>query len=124
MYNKVFLLGNLTRDPELRYTLQGTAVTTFGMATNRKYGEKEEVYFGEVTVWEKKAEACSKYLNKGSQVFVEGRLHTETFTTNSGQKQTKTKITAVEVKFLSKAENKTDKRAENAPEEHTELEPF
>ena len=77
--NKVFLIGNLTRDPELRYTPGRTAVANLGLAVNRKFkdstGElKEEVCFLTVTVWDKQAEACCQYLKKGSPVFVEGVL--------------------------------------------------
>jgi single-strand DNA-binding protein len=77
--NKVFLIGNLTRDPELRYTPGGTGVANLGVAVNRRYkdssGElKEEVCFLTVTVWDKQAEACCQHLQKGSPVFVEGVL--------------------------------------------------
>ena len=79
--NKVLLIGNLTRPPELRYTPSGTAVADLRLAVNRNYstqsGEKrEEVCFLTVVVWGKQAESCGEYLDKGSQVFVEGRLQT------------------------------------------------
>jgi single-strand DNA-binding protein len=92
--NKVQLIGNLTRDPELRYTPQGTAVCTFGLATNRSWttegGEKrEEVEFHRVVAWNKLAELCSQLLFKGRKVYVEGRLQTRSWTGQDGvQKQT------------------------------------
>ena len=78
-YNKVLLLGNLTRDPEVRYTPKGTAVCTLGLAVNETYttqtGEqKEEVVFVDIDVWGRQAETAGQYLSKGRPVFVEGRL--------------------------------------------------
>ena len=76
--NKVMLLGNLTRDPELKYTPSGTAVAELGLAVNRKFKQgddwKEEVCFVDVTVWSRSAENCAEYLKKGSQALIEGRL--------------------------------------------------
>jgi single-strand DNA-binding protein len=98
-YNKTIMIGNLTRDPELRYTPQGTAVTTLGLAVNSQYGEKKEVLFIDTIVWGKQAEACSQYLVKGRQVLVDGRLQERTWETD-GQKRSKMEIVANEVKFL------------------------
>ncbi len=92
--NKATLIGNLTRDPELRYTPQGTAVCTFGLATNRQWttesGEKkEDAEFHRIVAWNKLAEICSQLLVKGRKVFVEGRLQTRTWTgQDGGQRQT------------------------------------
>jgi len=78
--NKVMLMGNLTRDPELRYIPSGTAVATFGLAINRTWmdrqsgDKKEDVCFVDVIVWSKQAETCNQYLCKGSPAFIEGRL--------------------------------------------------
>lgn len=76
--NKVFLMGNITRDPELRHATEGTALCSFGIAVNRKYTsqgvEKEEVAFIDIDVWGKQAESCGKYLAKGHQVLIDGRL--------------------------------------------------
>src|SRR3989338_2362550 len=90
--NKVFLIGNLTRDPELRYTPNGTAVANLGLAVNRRFkdssGElKEEACFLTVTVWDKQAEACCQYLQKGRPVFVEGVLQSRFWETSDGQKR-------------------------------------
>src|SRR3989338_6666822 len=93
--NKVLLIGNLTKPPELRYTPSGTAVADLRMAVNRNYttqsGEKrEEACFLTVVVWGKQAESCGEYLDKGSQIFVEGRLHTRDWEGKDGQKRTVT----------------------------------
>lgn len=92
--NRVQLIGNLTRDPELRYTPSGTAVCTFSIATNRSWttdtGEKkEEVEFHRIVAWNKLAEICSQFLTKGRKAFVEGRLVTRSWNAQDGtQKQT------------------------------------
>ncbi len=103
--NKVFLIGNLTRDPELRYTPGGTPVANLGLAVNRKFkdssGElKEEVCFLTVTVWDKQAEACCQYLHKGRPIFVEGVLQSRTWETNDGQKRSAIDVRAERVQFL------------------------
>lgn len=95
--NKVQLIGNLTRDPELRYTPQGTAVCTFGLATNRSWttesGEKrEEAEFHRIVAWNKLAELCSQLLFKGRRVFVEGRLQTRSWTGQDGAQRQATEI--------------------------------
>lgn len=95
--NKATLIGNLTRDPELRYTPQGTAVCTFGVATNRSWttdsGEKrEETEFHRVVAWNKLAELCSQLLTKGRKVYVEGRLSTRNWTGQDGVNHTTTEI--------------------------------
>lgn len=106
--NKVLLIGNLTRDPELRYTPQGTAVCTFGLATNRSWtteqGEKKEATeFMNVVAWTRLAEICAEYLNKGKQVYVEGRLSTREYDAQDGQKRRITEVIANEVIFLGTA---------------------
>ncbi|HGJ67176.1 TPA: single-stranded DNA-binding protein [bacterium] len=103
--NKVFLIGNLTRDPELRYTPSGTAVANFGLATNRKYkgqdGEmKEETCFVDIVTWGKTAENCSNYLSKGRPVFIEGRLQFRSWETDDGQKRSKLDVIADRIQFL------------------------
>jgi single-strand DNA-binding protein len=95
--NKVQLIGNLTRDPELRFTPQGTAVCSFGLATNRSWttdsGEKrEETEFHKIVAWAKLAELCSQLLFKGRRIYVEGRLQTRKWTTQDGQPRTTTEI--------------------------------
>ncbi len=105
--NKVFLMGNLARDPELRYIPSGTAVTTFTLATNRAYtlasGEKrEEACFVRVVAWARQAELCGEYLSKGSPVFVEGRLQSRSWETPDGQKRSTLEVVAQSVQFLGK----------------------
>jgi single-strand DNA-binding protein len=95
--NKVILIGNLTRDPELRYTPTGAAVCTIGLATNRTWvtdnGEKkEEVEFHRVVAWNKLAELCSQLLAKGRKVYVEGRLRTSSWQAQDGSQRTTTEI--------------------------------
>ncbi len=124
MYNKVILVGNLTRSPELRYTPNGTAVANFGIATNRRWGEdNEEVFFGEVTVWGRQAENCEAYLKKGNRCLVEGRLKTETWE-SEGKKQSKTRIVAEQIRFLTPKGEQSKGDEESIPEEDTQLEPF
>ncbi|MBP9716743.1 MAG: single-stranded DNA-binding protein [Candidatus Levybacteria bacterium] len=95
--NRVQLIGNLTRDPELRYTPQGTAVCSFGLATNRSWttdtGEKkDEAEFHRIVAWNKLAELCSQFLTKGKKVFVEGRLSTRTWSAQDGTQKSTTEI--------------------------------
>jgi single-strand DNA-binding protein len=112
--NKVMLIGNLTRDPELRYTPQGTAVCTVGLATNRSWtsadgGERnEEVEFHRIVAWSKLAEICGQLLKKGRKVFVEGRLQTREWTTQEGQKRQVTEIVMENMLLLDSAGRSAD----------------
>ena len=105
-FNKVILLGNLTRDPEVRYTPKGTAVTELGMAVNRVYtaenGEKrEETTFVDITLWGRTAEVAGEYLKKGRPVFIEGRLQLDTWDDKqSGQKRSKLKVVGESLQML------------------------
>ncbi|MFW2330747.1 MAG: single-stranded DNA-binding protein [Nitrospinota bacterium] len=102
--NKVCLIGNLTRDPELRYTPSGVAIARFGLAMNRKYkaGDelKEEVTFVDIVVWGKQGESCSEYLAKGRQVAIDGRISYSSWETNEGTKRSKHEVVAERVIFL------------------------
>ncbi|WP_035611069.1 single-stranded DNA-binding protein [Haloferula sp. BvORR071] len=104
--NKVLLLGNLTRDPEVRYTPKGTAVGDLGLAVNRRVADgngnwSDEVTFVDVTVWGTNAENAQKYLTKGRGVFIEGRLQMDTWEDKqSGQKRSKLKVVAEVLQFL------------------------
>jgi single-strand DNA-binding protein len=106
-FNKVILLGRLTRDPELRYTPNGVAVTDLGLAVNRSWGsgadQKKETLFVDITVWQRAAENCAEYLKKGSEVLIEGRLVLESWQGNDGQKRNKLKVVANTVQFLRRA---------------------
>jgi single-strand DNA-binding protein len=105
-FNKVILLGNLTRDPEVRYTPKGSAVADLGIAVNRQYtlenGEKrEEVTFVDVTFWGRTAEVAGEYLKKGRPVFIEGRLQLDTWDDKqSGQKRSKLKVIGESMQML------------------------
>jgi single-strand DNA-binding protein len=104
--NKVLLLGNVTRDPEVRYTPKGSAVCDLGIAVNRGYttdsGEKrEEVTFVDVTLWGRTAEVASEYLKKGRPVFIEGRLQMDTWDDKqTGQKRTRLRVVAENMQLL------------------------
>jgi len=103
--NKAVLIGNLTRDPELRYTPQGSAVCTFGLATNRQWttesGEKkEDAEFHRIVAWNKLAELCAQLLTKGRKAYVEGRLQTRNWETKEGAQRTTTEIVISEMIIL------------------------
>ena len=104
--NKVLLLGNLTRDPELRYTPKGTAVTDIGLAVNRQWNNEqgqrqEETTFIDITLWGRQAELAQQYLVKGRGVFIEGRLQMDTWEDKqTGQKRTKLKVVGENLQFL------------------------
>ena len=104
-FNKVILVGNLTRDPELRYIPSGQAVTTLGVAVNTTFapkdGEKrEETCFINVVVWGRQAETCSEYLSKGRPVLVEGRLRSRSWEAQDGTKRSTIEVVAQRVQFL------------------------
>ena len=103
--NKVILIGNLGRDPELRYTQSGKAVASFSLATTDRFstreGDRQErTEWHRITVWDKTAENCAQYLSKGRSVYVEGRLQTREWEDKEGQKRRTTEITAQTVQFL------------------------
>lgn len=119
-WNRVELIGNLTRDPELRYTPNGAAVATFGVATNRSYvseGErKEEVDFHEIVAWNKLAELCNQLLKKGSRVFISGRLQYREWEAQDGQKKRKAEIVLEDmIQLTPKAEGVSEAERVNAP---------
>ena len=104
-FNKVLLMGNLTRDPEVKYTPKGTAVCDLGLAINDSYKAqdgtiKETVTFVDIEVWGRTAENCKQYLAKGRGVFVEGQLRLDQWETPQGEKKSKMKVRADRVQFL------------------------
>ena len=106
--NKVLLMGNLTRDPEVRHTPKGTAVGDLAMAINMTYKaqdgtEKEEVCYVDVVVWGRQAETCRDYLTKGAPVFVEGRLQLDQWEGPEGEKKSRMRVRADRVQFLSRS---------------------
>lgn len=113
--NRVILVGNLTRDPELRHTPSGTAVTELGLAINRTWYDKqasekrEETTFVDVTVWGKSAENCAQYLSKGASALIEGRLQLDQWEDReTGQKRSKLKVVAENVQFLGGRQQRGD----------------
>lgn len=103
-FNKVFLMGNMTRDPELRYTPNGTPLCEFGMAINRRWtsrdGEtKEETCFVDVTMWGRRGEVISEYFSKGQPIFIEGRLKLDRWETADG-KRSKLSVVAENFEFI------------------------
>jgi single-strand DNA-binding protein len=127
--NRVQLIGNLTRDPELRYTPNGTAVCSFGLATNRSWttdsGEKrEEVEFHRIVAWNKLAELCSQFLVKGRKVYVEGRLSTRSWTAPDGAQRSATEIVIDDMILLdSQRRTETTPPPADAGVEEAEKEP-
>lgn len=107
-FNKVILIGNLTKDPEIRYTPSGTAVSNFGLAVNNRYKQgddlKEEVCFVDIVVFGKQAENSGQYLSKGQGVLIEGRLQQRRWETDEGQKRSKHEVIAQTVRFLPRGQ--------------------
>jgi len=104
-YNRVLLMGNLTRNPEIRYTPSGTAVADLGLAINENFKNKagetvEQTCFVDVVVWGRQAETSAEYLHKGSPVFVEGRLQLDQWENQQGEKRSKLRVRADRVQFL------------------------
>jgi len=103
--NKAFLIGNLTRDVDLKYTASGKPVANFGLAVNRAYtnpdGEKvDDVCYVDVVAWDRLAEVCGEYLAKGRPVFIEGRLQYRSWETEDGGKRSKLEVVAQNIQFL------------------------
>ncbi len=120
--NKVTLIGNLTRDPEMRYTPQGTAVCTFSVATNRQWktesgDTKEDAEFHRIVAWDKLAEICSQMLSKGKKVYVEGRLQTRKWEGQDGNTRYTTEIVISEMLLLDKAGDTSDVNYEDESQE-------
>lgn len=112
-YNKVQLIGNITKKPELRYTTNGISVCDFTVAVNEKRKDKEHTVFIDCTAWDKLATVCEEYLDKGSSVFVDGRIDVEDWTDKeTGKKRTKMKVTASNVQFLGGKKSEGLKREE------------
>src|SRR5262245_54350794 len=111
-FNTIVMVGNLGRDPELRYTPQGTPVCQFNMATNDRKKEGGEwvqhVTWFRVTVFGKQAEACSQWLHKGKQVYVQGRMRIEEYVDRDNQKRWSAEVTADKVQFLGQKDDRED----------------
>ncbi|HPP53659.1 MAG TPA: single-stranded DNA-binding protein [Thermoguttaceae bacterium] len=120
-YNRVILIGNLTRDPELRYIPSGTPVVEFGLAvSNRRQTSSgewvDEPVFVDITLWQRQAEIASEYLTKGSPVLIEGRLKMDTWTTSDGQKRSKLRVVGERMQLLG-TRGGTEPGQTRAPEE-------
>ena len=108
-YNRVILMGNLTRDPQLRYLPSNTAVCEFGVAANRRYrdrdgNQKDEVCFVDVTAWGRQAETINQYMTKGRSILVEGRLKFDQWTGQDGQKRSKLSVVVENFQFVGSRE--------------------
>ena len=115
-FNRVVLMGNLTRDIELKHLQNDNAVASFGIAVNRKYKDKEETTFVDCTAWGKTAETMAKYLSKGKPVFVEGRLTLDQWEDKDGGKRSKLKVTVENFQFIdSKSEKRDPPRDKDVP---------
>ena len=106
-FNRVVLVGNLTRDPQMRQIPSGTSVTELGLATNERYRNRdgetaETTCFVEIVAWGKQAETCEQYLSKGSPILVEGRLRFDQWQTNEGEKRSKLRVRADRIQFLGR----------------------
>lgn len=126
--NKVLLIGNLTKDPELRYTPNGTAVTNLRIAVNRKFkdrsGElKEDTCFVTVTAWDKQAEICNQHLQKGRAVFIEGILQSRSWETNDGQKRSTIDVRAERIQFLGGPTGKLENVSVGSADNVKDVEP-
>jgi single-strand DNA-binding protein len=125
--NKVMLIGNVTRDPELRYTPNGTAVCSFGLATNRSWmpeggtERREEAEFHKLVAWNKLAELCSQLITKGRKIYVEGRLQSRSWETPDGEKRQSTEIVIEDMMLLDArpAEGQARAASGHAPEADT-----
>lgn len=141
-YQKILLVGNLGRDPEQRFTQSGSAVTNFSIATNERWNDRdgqqqERTTWWRISVWGKAAEACAKYLSKGRQVLVEGRMNVDpetggprVYTRHDGTSGASFEVTALSVKFLGgRSDNgggqeQEDELIETAPEDNPDNIPF
>jgi single-strand DNA-binding protein len=128
MYNKVIMVGNLTRDIELNYTQGGTAIAKTAIATSRKYtsnGEKrEEVCFVDITFFGRSGEVANQYLRKGSKILVEGRLNFDQWTDNNGQKRSKHSVSVETMQMLdSRSDNQSGGNSYQAPQNNQAQQP-
>src|SRR3954469_21106747 len=118
--NKIILIGNATRDAELRHTQSGKAVSSIRLATNRKVGEQEETQFHSIVCWEGLAETTSRYVKKGDPLYVEGRLQYRSFQDADGAERGVVEIVAADVQFLSRRTDAGPTADESAPDRSTD----
>lgn len=114
--NKVILIGNLTKDPELRYTPNGVAVCTFTVAVNKRVNGDNQADYINIVAWQKLADICADYLRKGGKAAIEGRIQTRSYTDGEGKKRYVTEVVAENVQFLSgKPKEEQEQRQFNDP---------
>lgn len=126
-FNKVIIVGNLGKDPELRYTAQGTPVCTFSLATNERRKDRngelqDQTTWFRVTMWERRAEAASQYLSKGVPVYIEGRLRVEEYTDRDGKQRHSLEVTATDMQFIGKRNEQEDRPTAKQQDERPESE--
>jgi len=125
--NKVFLIGRLTRDPELRYTGNNTAVATFSLAVNRNFSNQQgerEADFINIVVWRKQAENVKNYLSQGSQVAIDGRIQTRSYDDNNGQKRYVTEVVADNVEFMGSKNSSNTANTRESKNNNSEPTPY
>ena len=119
--NKVILVGNLGKDPELRYTASGTAVVTFSLATTERYkdrdgAQQEKTEWHNIVAWRQLAEICGKYLHKGKQIFIEGKIQTRSYDDRDGNKRYITEIVADQMQMLGRAGEDSGRSSQTIPQ--------
>ncbi|MFW9872557.1 MAG: single-stranded DNA-binding protein [Candidatus Thorarchaeota archaeon] len=127
-YNKVILAGFLTKDPELKYTPNGTAICNLSIALNRKYKQGDEfktevTYVNNIAVWGKQGENCAEYLNKGEAVIIDGRLQSQSWEDKQGNKREQLKVIAEKVQFIN-SKKKTEKQDQDVSSSNSDDLPF
>lgn len=125
MANKVFLIGRLVKDPEIRYTQSGKAVSSFTLAIDRPFRDEngnKATDFIPVVAWGKTAEVCSKYLTKGRQTAVMGRIQTRSYTADDGSRRYVTEVLAEEVEFIGNREKTAQNQSDGSMNDFTEIE--
>jgi single-strand DNA-binding protein len=128
--NKVILVGNLGKDPELRFTPSGVAVATFSLATSERYKDREgqqqeKTEWHNIVAWRQLAEICEKYLHKGKQVYIEGKIHTRSYEDKDGNKRYVTEIVADQMQMLGGGDggNRQESRPAQRPSQGREIPP-
>ncbi len=115
-YNKIILIGNLTRDPEIRYINSGAGVTKFTLAVNRRTKQQDEVDYIDIVAWERLGEVCNTYLKKGMSCLVEGRLSIRAYESKDGEKRKATEVVISEMKMLDRRDSGASRGGNGAPE--------
>jgi len=115
--NRVEIIGNCGKEPEMRFTPSGKSITSFSVAVNSKFGESETTEWFNIVAWNKLAETCNQYLQKGQQVFVEGRLQTRSWEGQDGEKKYRTEVIANRVLFLGQRKQGETTEETNETEE-------